>query len=81
MGIFFWGGSFFVDFLGFLYEKPTFLTFWTDFLSFPLGFFIWKTYFLYILDGFPVISLRFSLVFPGENPIFLTFWTDILSFP
>ena len=32
-----------------------------------------KNYFFYILDGFPVISLRFSLVFPRGKPIFLTF--------
>ena len=84
-GYFFWGGLFFwLIFLVFSRENPTFLTFWRDVLSFPLGFrwfFIGKTLFLYILDGFPVISLRFSLVFSRENPIFLTFWTDVLSFP
>ena len=82
-GVFFWvffflggGGLFFFFwsiFLVFSRKNPTFLTFWTDFLSFPLGFrwfFIGKNLFFYILDGFPVISLRFSLVFPRGKTLF-----------
>ena len=77
---FFWGLFFFLAvfffwsiFLVFSRKNPTFLKFWTDFLSFPLGFrwfFMGKNLFFYILDGFPVISLRFSLVFLGGKPYF-----------
>ena len=51
LGVFSFGS--FYSFLGFL--------FWPIFLLFPGK----KTYFRYILDEFPVIFLRFSLVFPS----------------
>ena len=37
-GLLFWGVFFLSIFLVFSRKNHTFLTFWTDFLSFPLGF-------------------------------------------